>query len=84
MFDIAKYFVKPDFTEIRAEVKAEATRLFQHAYETGCEDGRSWEGQRILSLLHDSIDDTPTTPGSMKDHWNTTIQAMMKKIKEST
>ena len=81
-FDLTKYYVKPDLTEIKAELTAELTLRFQQVYGNGCEDGKSFEAQRILSLLHDSIDDTPTTPGSMKDHWNGTIKAMMKKIKE--
>ena len=59
----------------------ELNRKVQESYERGCEDGQSFEKQRILSLLHDSINDTPTTPDSMKDHWNQTIRAMMKKIK---
>jgi (p)ppGpp synthase/HD superfamily hydrolase len=79
--DFTKYYVKPDLTEIKAEFTAELTLRFQEVYGNGCEDGRSFEKQRILSLLHDSINDTPTTPDSMKDHWNQTIRAMMKKIK---
>lgn len=76
-FDFTKFYVIPDSTEITPEL----TRRFQEVYGNGCEDGRSFEKQRILSLLHDSINDTPTTPDSMKDHWNQTIRAMMKKIK---
>ena len=79
--DLTKYYVKPDLTEIKAELTAELTLRFQEVYGDGCEDGRSFEKQRILSLLHDSINDTPTTPDSMKDHWNQTIRAMIKKIK---
>ena len=62
----------------------ELDRKVQESYELGCEDGKSFEKGRILDLLHDCIDDTPTTPGSMKDHWNGTIKAMKKRIMEST
>ena len=80
-FDLTKYYVKPDLTEIKAELTAELTRRFQEVYGNGCEDGRSFEKQRILRLLRDSIDDTPTAPDSVEDYWNQTIRAMMKKIK---
>jgi (p)ppGpp synthase/HD superfamily hydrolase len=61
----------------------ELNRKVQESYERGCEDGKSFEKCRILDLLHDCIDDTPTTPGSMKDQWNQTIKIMIKKIKEN-
>jgi hypothetical protein len=83
MFDLEKYFVKPDLTEIRAELTAEATRLFQQAYQNGFDGGRYFEREHILDLLHDSIDNTPSTSGSMKEHWNKTIRAMIKKIRKS-
>ncbi len=80
-FDFLKCYVIPDSTEIKAELTAELTLRFQEVYGDGCEDGRSFEKQRILRLLRNSIDDTPTTPDSVEDHWNQTIRAMMKKIK---
>jgi hypothetical protein len=62
----------------------ELNRKVQESYELGCKDGKSFEKARILDLLRDCIDDTPTTPGSMKEYWNQSMQAMIKKIKRSS